>query len=302
MTEVPAQIRRLASDRDDARAAKDFARADELRDTIARAGFVVRDTPTGTVLELSPRFEPVDPGSITSSFEEPATLEWSVHLLYEGSIDDLVRFVEGLGAHDDVGRTEIVVVDPASEDGDAIEDAVGARARVLHLTSSGGWAADRNAGLKTSSGALVLLADLSIEPTGSILPPLARAFEDPGVAIAGPFGVVTEDMREWREARGPDADAVEGYAMAFRRDALRDGLIDERYRWYRNADLDLSLQLRREGGRAVVVELPVAKHLHRGWDALDDDERAARSRRNYHVFLERWRDRRDLLLAGRGGR
>jgi cysteinyl-tRNA synthetase len=46
--EVPDEIRDLARQRDEARAAKDWARADTLRDRIVAAGFVVEDTPGGT--------------------------------------------------------------------------------------------------------------------------------------------------------------------------------------------------------------------------------------------------------------
>ena len=44
---LPAEIVALAEERDRARAARDFARSDELRDEIARHGYVVRDTPQG---------------------------------------------------------------------------------------------------------------------------------------------------------------------------------------------------------------------------------------------------------------
>jgi cysteinyl-tRNA synthetase len=46
--EVPGEIRELARRRDDARAAKDWARADALRDRIVAAGYVVEDAPAGT--------------------------------------------------------------------------------------------------------------------------------------------------------------------------------------------------------------------------------------------------------------
>jgi cysteinyl-tRNA synthetase len=46
--EVPGGIRELAHERDEARAAKDWARADALRDQIVAAGYVVEDTPEGT--------------------------------------------------------------------------------------------------------------------------------------------------------------------------------------------------------------------------------------------------------------
>jgi cysteinyl-tRNA synthetase len=45
---VPEAIQELARQRDAARAAKDWARADALREQIVDAGYVVEDTPAGT--------------------------------------------------------------------------------------------------------------------------------------------------------------------------------------------------------------------------------------------------------------
>jgi cysteinyl-tRNA synthetase len=45
--EDPADVVALAEERERARAARDFARSDELRDEIARRGYTVRDTPQG---------------------------------------------------------------------------------------------------------------------------------------------------------------------------------------------------------------------------------------------------------------
>jgi cysteinyl-tRNA synthetase len=51
--EATAAMVELARQRDDARAAKDWARADALRDEIQAAGYVVEDTPGGTVVRLA---------------------------------------------------------------------------------------------------------------------------------------------------------------------------------------------------------------------------------------------------------
>jgi cysteinyl-tRNA synthetase len=48
--EVPADVAALAAERDEARAAKDWARADQLRDELTADGWVVEDTPTGTAV------------------------------------------------------------------------------------------------------------------------------------------------------------------------------------------------------------------------------------------------------------
>jgi len=48
--EVPEEVRRLAADRDRARAQRDFERADGLRDQLAEHGWEIRDTSEGTRL------------------------------------------------------------------------------------------------------------------------------------------------------------------------------------------------------------------------------------------------------------
>jgi cysteinyl-tRNA synthetase len=50
--QAPPEVVALAQEREQARSARDFARADELRDAIAAAGWVVRDGPDG--FELLP--------------------------------------------------------------------------------------------------------------------------------------------------------------------------------------------------------------------------------------------------------
>jgi cysteinyl-tRNA synthetase len=52
--DAPEELRKLAAERDEARAARDFARADEIRDRLAGEGWEIRDTPEGARLVRSP--------------------------------------------------------------------------------------------------------------------------------------------------------------------------------------------------------------------------------------------------------
>ncbi len=299
MSGVPADVEGLLAEREAARAAKDFARADAIRDQIAGRGFVVRDTPQGAVVEQRPSYETVDPAAVENQLSEPGRRAFSIHLLHEGFREDVQRFIDGLSKHCDAYDYEVVLVDNASEDGLWLESLASDRVRVVHLDRELGYAQARNAGLKSSKGRVIILADLAVEPMGDILAPLARAFEDSSVGVAGPWGIVSEDMREFTESEGPEVDAIEGYLLATRRELLAKGLLHEKFRWYRHADIDLSFQLRADGAKAIVVPVPAAKHTHRGWTSIDEDERTKRSKRNWNVFFDRWKHRHTMLLSHR---
>lgn len=297
MSGVPADVERLLEERQSARAAKDFARADAIRDQIHDLGFEIRDAPGGATLEARPRFETLDPSRIESLLDTPAALDVSVHLLYEGFPDDVTRFLSGLERHCGHHDYEVVLVDDHSAEGERVESFVTDRVRVVHLDREVGYAAARNAGLKTSGGRVVVMADLSVEPTGDVLAPTIEVFRDPEVGVAGPWGIVSEDMREFRESPGPEVDAIEGYFLATRREFLAKGLIHEKFRWYRHADIDLSFQLRALRTKAVVVPIPARKHTHRGWTSVDEAERAKRSKKNWNVFFDRWKHKHGMLLS-----
>jgi GT2 family glycosyltransferase len=121
--------------------------------------------------------------------------------------------------------------------------------------------------------------------------------EDPTVGICGPFGISTRDLRTFEESAGPDVDAIEGYCMAFRRELFEEiGGFDERFRWYRTADIELSFRAKDAGYRCVVVDAPIVQHEHRMWEATPPPERDRLSKRNFYRFLERFRGRTDLLV------
>jgi GT2 family glycosyltransferase len=295
MTEVPDEVRALAAERDDRRRAKDFAAADALRDRIARLGFSVIDGPDGVSLEPLAVIEPrrIAARDVESLLDEPATADLSVHWVVEGWPEDVVRALAGFRANGGGRDVRYVVADVTETE----PSFYGADVEVLALATGTGWAAALNAGLKRSRGRSVLVMDGSVEPTGDVFAPLEAALEDPSVGVCGPFGISTEDLREFHESDGPEVDAIEGYLMAFRRDVIRDvGLFDERFRWYRTADIECSFRIKDAGLRALRVGAPVVKHEHRMYHAIPEAERDRLSKRNYYRFLERFRDRYDLLV------
>lgn len=308
--DLPAEVRSLVEQRQAARARRDFALADRLRERIREAGFEVTDTPAGPVLR--PRLPaPGEAGrkreagprvyrrseEVESVLDRPPTADASVQWVVQGWPEDAVRGVQAFRRHQGDRRVHYLVVEAAG----LLEFAWPEGVEVLHVAREAGWAAARNAGLRRAAGRVVVLADGSVEPRGDVLGPLERALDDPTVGLTGPFGVVTEDLREFRESPGPEVDAVEAYLMALRRGLVEGGLrFDERFRFYRTADIEFSFQVKARGLRCTVTPLPLARHEHRLWAATPEEERARLSRRNFYRFLHRWRGRTDLLVAGKG--
>lgn len=296
---VPPDVRRLLDERSAAREARDFDRADALRAEIAGLGWEVQDSGPGSSARPMLATAPTADGA--SNLDQPATVEASVLLAAEDHAGDFIRAVRGMAANPPAASWELLVVDNAAAFD--VRQALGAEAPAIHTEivparARLGWADARTLGLKHSHGGITILLDTSLEPIGDFVTPVLRVFDDPSVGIAGGWGVISSDARQFEDAPPGEVDAIEAYCLAVRREALRAvGGFDRRFRYYRNADLDFSFAVRDAGWRAVRTEpLPLVRHEHRGWDSVPEAERERLSRRNFYRFLDRWRDRPDLLL------
>jgi cysteinyl-tRNA synthetase len=181
-----------------------------------------------------------------------------------------------------------------------LESRAAERLRVVTLDPPLGFATAVNAGIDAAAGEVIVLFDPGVELTGDAITPLVEALADPTVVIAGPYGLRGKGtLKEFEEDAGPEVDAIEGYCMAFRRaDAQAVQGFEPKFKFYRIADIEFSFRLRDRGGRAVALaDLPVRKHEHRLWEATSIEERDRLSRRNLYRFLDRWGQRKDLLVG-----
>jgi cysteinyl-tRNA synthetase len=302
---IPAEVLTAAHDRAKARAARDWTTADRLRAEIEAAGWRIVDAGTDFRLEpMSPpdleeagRMRYGSSASVPSRLDEPATRTATVIIVATEWPSDVERALAGLTASPDDTQVVIVADDPSPDQAAALE---GVDAEVVWTSARLGQAAALNAGIRRARSEVVVALDASIEPTGDIVTPLVRALDEPGIAVAGPFGLVSEDLRQFEDASG-DVTAISGYCLAFRRtDYVARGPIDERFRFYRNLDIWWSLVLRDagEGGahrRALAIDgLPLVRHEHRGWTSVDEEERQRLSKRNFYRIIDHFGHRRDL--------
>jgi GT2 family glycosyltransferase len=256
-------------------------------------GWDVVDSATGSELQAI-RAQPTDSPSPAPRF---VTLLTVVH----GWQPDAERWLLSVFTHTKADF-EALVVDNSGDPRIAgwLKSRAAERLRVITLNPPLGFGAAVNAGIEGAAGEVVILFDPGVELTGDAVSALLETLSDPTVVVAGPFGLRAKGtMKEFEESDGPEVDAIEGYGMAFRRsDALGIEGFDPRFRFYRMADVEFSFRLRDRGGRAVVVGgLPLEKHEHRLWESTEPHERDRLSKRNMYRFLDRWRDRGDLLVA-----
>ena len=284
-----------------ARAARNYASADRLRDEIYALGWVVHDTPSGYDLTPRPPYQVMPTvEQLPDRSGDPDTHPMSLAVVVEGWPDDVRRCLTAVLAH---SAAPLLVLDLGNVEGagDVAHELAAAnpgRVEVWHAAQAAGWAEARTALLRADSAAVHVWLDPSIELTGEVVGTLSDAFDKPQIVVAGPWGVdVRDDWLEFADAPGPgECDAVLGYLLAVRRTAaLAVGGPDPRATFYRNGDLEFCFLLRDAGGVAVQTEpLPVTRHRHRGYHDSDPTFRDAESRRTYNRFLERFRGREDL--------
>jgi hypothetical protein len=317
----PADVRGLAQARAAARAARDWPQADRLRGEIEAAGWKVIDSGLDFRLEPSHPSDVVEGGrvrygssaAVPSRLEDPVTVPATVVLVASEWPQDLRRAMAGLQAYAPRDTQVVLVGDDPSPDTASLLETIEADAgaaseprpgpEVVWTSARLGQAAALNAGLRRALGRAAIVLDTSVEPTGDFVTPLVEALDDPDVAVAGGWGIVSADLRHFEAAPAGDVDAIEGYCLAFRRaDYAARGPLDEHFRFYRNLDIWWSLTLRDEGPgatprRAVALAgLPLQRHEHRGWESLPEADRDRLSKRNFYRVLDRFRDRRDLLV------
>ena len=296
----PADVLALVEQRAPARADKDFAESDRLRDEIAAAGWVVRDGAEGSVLAPRPPYDVLPSvDALPDRSAEPDTHRCTVALLVDGWPDDVRTCVAALLEHAPADGRLVLLENGETDAGAVAHELAGERVAELHVERAAGWAQARQALVRWDTAAVHVQMDLSTVLEGDGLTPLLEALEDPAVAAAGWRGVrVVDGWREFEDAGPGDVEALLGYLVAVRRSTALQVPLPAKARFYRNADMEWSFLLREAGvGRLVAVDLPVRQDRHRGYHDSDPATRDRESRKTYDRFLSRFRGREDLRLG-----
>ena len=256
----------------------------------------------------------------------------SIIIVSHNAASDLVRCLQSLRDCPPAIPHDITLVDNAStDDGVARVRARWPAVRIIASVENRGFAAGNNAGIRATSGELVLLLNSdTIVAAGAIDALAARLLAHPAAAVAGPrllddsgraeisFGPMISPFAELRqktlvrlhEARTPlvtgwierrtqqerYVDWVSGACLLVHRgDAEAVGLLDERYFLY-TEDVDFCAAIRARGRRILFTPAAAITHLRGRSRASAPGRMSAEYRRSHLAFYEKHHPRWAPLL------
>ena len=286
----------LAQERLDARAAKDFAKADQLRDQIAALGFEVIDVAGGFEFRAKERFPTY--ASTRDIKAIKVNGEIAIAMIVDGFTADAAETVRTIKAHCQTPIVALVTSDPA----ELIEE-IDLQFQLIAITENFGWGENANALLKNISSKFLVIMDPSTRFTGDAMAPVLSELSKGEFSAVGWRGGLVNTEDEWRSVDDKgvgEVDVLFSYFLAFNcADATNAGGFNNRAIYYRNADIEFSLRLRHSNGRLLQMDLPLEQARHHGYYDTDEQFREIQSKKNYDRILERFRGKSAILSPRR---
>ncbi|MEI7723005.1 MAG: hypothetical protein WCI86_04655 [Actinomycetota bacterium] len=286
----------LAQERLDARAAKDFAKADLIRDQIAAMGFEVIDVAGGFEFRAKERFPRYASTRDIKAIKVNGDI--AIAMIIDGFTADAAETVRTIKAHTDTPVIALVTVDPAE-----LIDEIDLQFQIIVITENFGWGENANALLKNVSSKHLVIMDPSTRFTGDAIAPVIAELNKGEFSAVGWRGGLVNTEDEWRSVDDKGAGEVDvlfSYFLALNsEDATNAGGFNNRAIYYRNADIEFSLRLRQSNGRLLQIDLPLEQARHHGYYDTEESFREVQSKKNYDRILERFRGKSAILSPRR---
>jgi hypothetical protein len=295
---APQEVHDLAVARQAARAERNFALSDQLRDEIAAKGFEVVDVAGGYELRPKKRYPTYESTRDIRPINS-GKYEITVAIIIDGFHEDAIATIKTIKEHSPDCAIAMLVLGDAG----ALADQLDARTSLVVVTENFGWGENANALLRNVTSEFIVIMDPSTRFTGdAIAPVLAELKKREFVAVGWRGGLISlED--EWRSVDDKGAGEVDvlfSYFLAVHReDALACRGFNNRALFYRNADIEFSLALRHSNGRLLQMDLPLEQDRHHGYHDSDPEYRDAQSKKTYDRILERFRGKEAILSPRR---
>ena len=286
----------LAQERLDARAAKDFAKADLIRDQIAAMGFEVIDVAGGFEFRAKERFPRYASTRDIKAIKVNGDI--AIAMIIDGFTADAAETVRTIKAHTDTPVIALVTVDPAE-----LIDEIDLQFQIIVITENFGWGENANALLKNVSSKHLVIMDPSTRFTDDAIAPVITELNKGEFSAVGWRGGLVNTEDEWRSVDDKGAGEVDvlfSYFLALNsEDATNAGGFNNRAIYYRNADIEFSLRLRQSNGRLLQIDLPLEQARHHGYYDTEESFREVQSKKNYDRILERFRGKSAILSPRR---
>jgi uncharacterized protein YegP (UPF0339 family) len=294
---APDSVHELAIARQAARAEKNFALSDQLRDEIAAQGFEVVDVAGGYELRPKKRF-PVYESTRDIRPINSGKFEITAAIIVEGFHEDAITCIRSIKSNSQCAIAVLVIGEP----GDLVNE-LDARTSLVQINENFGWGENANALLRNVTSDYVIILDPSTTFTGDAVTPALEELKKRDFVAVGWRGGLVNLEDDWRSTddKGPgEVDVLFSYFIAMHReDALAARGFSNRAVFYRNADIEFSLNLRHSNGRLLQMDLPLEQGRHHGYHDSDPEYRDAQSKKNYDRILERFRGKTAILSPRR---
>jgi len=304
---VPQAVIDLAEKRKAAKANKDYALSDSLRDEIAKLGWLVKDVVDGYELTQKPPFEVFAGLADLANHEQLPSAIATVAVLADGWPDDLASCVSGVLTHT---QANVVILDLANTDqaglkAEELKKEFDQRIFVIHIAQNlveAGWANCHNALLKLVTSPIYIVMDLSTKSNGDFLSPIVQKIEE-GFSAVGWKGALVDLADNWRsvvDKGSGEVDVLMSYLFAVKTEVAKEIGPDEKAKFYRNADMEWSLMLRATGHKLFAIdELPVEQGRHHGYYDSPEQYRDSQSKKTYDRLLAKFRSKEEILSPRR---
>jgi hypothetical protein len=294
---APDSVHELAKARLAARAEKNFALSDQLRDEIAAQGFEVVDVAGGYELRPKKRFPTYESTRDIRPINS-GKYEITAALIVEGFHEDAVTCIRSIKENSQCAIAVLVIGEPGP-----LADELDSRTSLVQVNENFGWGENANALLRNVTSEFIVIMDPSTIFTGDAITPVLEELKKREFVAVGWRGGLVNLEDDWRSTddKGPgEVDVLFSYFIGMHReDALAARGFSNRALFYRNAEIEFSLNLRHSNGRLLQMELPLEQARHHGYHDSEPEYRDAQSKKNYDRILERFRGKTAILSPRR---
>lgn len=163
---APDSVHELAKARQVARAEKNFALSDQLRDEIAAQGFEVVDVAGGYELRPKKRFPTYESTRDIRPINS-GKFEITVAMIIDGFHEDAVTTIKSIKEHSQCAIALLVIGDPG-----VLVNQLDSRTSLVHLAENFGWGESANALLRNVTSEFIVIMDPSTRFTGDAITPV----------------------------------------------------------------------------------------------------------------------------------